>query len=281
MATQTMRKAALLLFTFLAVYSCEKEEISSVTPKLKNCRVEYLFFPDDIMMLSDQSFSFPPDDAQTTRCSYLYADDKMIESTGGFLSVPSGTNFSNQIFSKDAYDSISTIGRTIYIYTKYKINGSVIEDKFNPIIFNLDSHEKLIKITKKDAFHPGGFDLNYTYSENQINETYSDGKVRRKFFFEKNNLIKVVSEMYDLQGAIFSKKEILFQEYDDKPNPFRNEYFVKGAFFRAFSDNNYKSHATNEYRRSSDGTLVLTGNYRFSMPFLYNTDGYPVFGDYE
>lgn len=276
-----MRKVELLLFILLAIYGCKKEEISSITPKLKNCRVEYLFFPDDIMMSSDQSYSFPPDDSQTTKCSYLYGDDKMIKSTGGFLSVASGANFSTQIFSKDVYDSISSIGKTIYVYTKYKINGRVNEDKFNPIIFNLDSNEKLIKITKKDVFHSGEFDLNYTYSENQINEIYSNGKVRRKFYFEKNNLVKVVSEVYDLQGLIFRKKEILFQEFDDKPNPFKNKYFVKGAFFRAFSDNNYKSHTTNEYMRSSDGTLVLASNYWFSMPILYNTDGYPVFGDYE
>jgi len=276
-----MRRVSLLLFALFAIFSCKKEEISSITPKLKNCRVEYLFFQDDIMMTGGQSYSFPPDDSQNTKCSYLYGDNKMIKITGGFLTVPSGTNFSNRIFSKDVYDSISTIGRTIYVYTKYEINGSVSEDNFNPIIFNLDSHEKLIKITKKDDFHSSEFDLNYTFSENQINETYSDGKVRRKFYFEKNNLIKVVSEVYDFQGLIFGKKEILFQQFDDKPNPFKNMYFVKGAFFRAFSDNNYKSYTTNKYMRSSDGTLVLTSNYWFSMPILYNTDGYPMFGDYE
>lgn len=275
-----MRRVVLLLFAFLIIFSCKKEEISSVTHKLKNCQIEYLFFEDDLMMTGDNSLIFPPD-TQDNKCNYLYADNKMIKSTGGFLSIPTGTIISNQLFSNDFYDSISTVGRTIYVYTKYKINGSLLENITNPTIFNLDSHGKLIKITKKDAYHKGAFDLNYTYSDNQIDETFSNGTVRRKFYFEKNNLVKVVSEVYDLKGLLYSKKEFLFQEFDDKPNPFKNMYFVKGAFFRAFSDNNYKSHTTNVYYRSSDGTLKLTSRYWFTMPFLYNADGYPLFGDYE
>jgi hypothetical protein len=272
-----MRKVTLLIFTLLAVFSCKKEEISSITPKLKNCRVEYLFFNDDITMSGSQSIAIPPDNSQSPVCSYLYNDDKMIKLTGGFISVP----LSGQIFSKDVYDSIYTTGRAIYVYTKYAVNDSLWEDRFNPIVYNLDSHKKLVKITKKDGSHSGEFDLNYTYSENQITETFSDGRVRRKFYFEKNNLIKVVSEVLDFQGLVFSKKEILFEEFDDKPNPFKNMYFVKGAFFRAFSDNNYKSFTIKEYIRSSDGTFDLKSSYWYQMPFLYNTDGYPVFGDYD
>lgn len=274
-----MRRVALLLFALLILFSCKKEEISLITHKLKNCRIEYLFFEDDLMMTGDNSFSFLPD-SQNIRCNYLYADNKMIKSIGGFLSIPTGTVVSNQLFSYDFYDSISTIDRTIYVYTKFKLNGSLLEAVFNPTIFYLDSHEKLVKITKIGALG-SPIDLNYTYTENQIDETFSSGKARRKFYFEKNNLVKVVTEIYDLKGLLNSKKEILFQEFDDKPNPFRNMYFVKGAFFRAFSDNNYKSYTTNLYYRSSDGTLTLTNRSWSSMPILYNTDGYPLFGDYE
>ena len=231
------------------------------------------------MLTDDNSLIFPID-SQKTKCYYLYTDNKMIKSAGYFLSVPNGTGASNLLFSNDFYDSIRTVDRTIYVYTKFKLNGSLIEANINPTIFYLDSHEKLVKITKIGALG-SPIDLNYTYTDNQIDETFSSGKVRRKFYFEKNNLIKVVTEIYDLKGLIYSKKEILFQEFDDKPNPFKNRYFVKGAFFRAFSVNNYKSYTINVYYRSSDGTLTLTSRYWFSMPILYNSDGYPMFGDYE
>lgn len=276
-----MRRVAVLLLALSVILSCKNEEIPAIIPKLKNCRVEYLFFRDEIMMSSFESYSFPYNDSQKSECSYLYDDEKMVKLTGGFLRIPNGANFSAQVFSKDVYDSIDRIGGAIYVNTKYMRNGVLIESSSNPIIFNMDSRGKLVKVTKKDQLSGNGFDLNYTYSENQINETYSDGRVRRKFYFEQNNLIKVVAEAYDLQGLIFGKKEILFQDFDDKPNPFKNMYFVKGAFFRAFSVNNYKSYTTSEYTRSSDGTLVLTSKLGFSIPISYNTDGYPMFGDYE
>ena len=276
-----MKKIAKLIIIIITISGCIKDETPSITPRLKNCRVEYLFFRDDLTMSGNASMMFLPTDSSNTKCRYLYTDENMIKSTGGFMSVPSGTNFSNLVFSNDVYDSIFPNGNKVYVYTKYMTSDGIKGDSFNPLIFTLNSDGKLIKITKRDAFHPDGYDLNYTYSANKVTETDKNGKILRTLSFENNNLVKVVSEIYDLQGAIFSKKEILFQEFDNKTNPFKDKYFAKGAFFRAFSDNNYKSYTSDEYMRSSDGTLVLTSHFWFSMPFLYNTDGYPLFGDYE
>jgi hypothetical protein len=249
-------------------------------PKLKNCKIEHLFFQDEINIANFQSIAFPPDDSLGTFCSYTYASEKMTRITGGFILVPSGTNFT-RLFSKYAYDSIHFSDNTIYSYSKYNVDGTTHQDILTPTIFYLDSQNKLIKFNKKDGFHPEGFDLYYTYSGNQVTETDSDGLTLREFYFENKNLVKVTTERYNTEGVLSWKREILFQEFDDKPNPFKNIYHVKGAFFRAFSENNYKSYTINKYSQFEDGSFGIIYTYCFSMPITYNADGYPMFGDYE
>jgi len=276
-----MKKSAFLLFIIFAVISCTKDKTPSVTPKLKNCRIEYLFFKDEITILDYQSINFAPYDSTVVACSYTYADDKLTKTTGGFVAVASGSNFSNFLFSTDAYDSIHFENNVIYSYTKFNFGGLIYTDISGPAIYTLDSQNKLIKISKKDAFHPYGLELTYTYSENLVTETYNNGSIRRKFYLENNNLVKVVTEVNDLHGALYSKKEILFEGFDNKPNPFKNMYYVKGAFFRAFSENNYQKVTVTEYSYLLDGTFGINSTWWFAMPFDYNADGYPKFGDYE
>ena len=276
-----MKKSAVILFIIFAVISCTKDKTPSVTPKLKNCRIEYLFFKDEITILSYQSINFAPYDSTVIACSYSYADDKLTRTTGGFVAVPSGSNFSNFLFSTDAYDSIHFDNNTIYTYAKINFGKYIYTDISSPTTFTLDSQNKLIKISKKDAFDPYGLVLNYSYSENLVTETDNNGLTRRKFYLENNNLVKVVTEVYDLQGALYSKKEILFEGFDNKPNPFKNMYYVTGAFFRAFSENNYQKVTVTEYSFLLDGTFGINSTWWFTMPFDYNADGYPKFGDYE
>jgi len=276
-----MKKSTILLFIIFAVISCTKDETPPVTPKLKNCRIEYLFFKDEITILDYQSINFAPYDSTVIACSYTYADDKLTKTKGGFVAVPSGSTFSNFLFSTDAYDSIHFENNTIYTYAKINFGEFIHTDILSPTIFTLDSQNNLIKISKKNAFHPYGLELNYTYSENLVTETYNSGLTRRKFYLENNNLVKVVTEVYDIHGALYSKKEILFEGFDNKPNPFKNMYYVKGAFFRAFSENNYQKVTVTEYSYLLDGSFGINSTWWFTMPFDYNADGYPTFGDYE
>src|SRR5665811_68799 len=112
-----MRNLVLFLLIILAAISCKKDELQSVTPKLKNCGIEYLLLFEEIEQLnSGNPFIIDPRDTMGAFYSYTYADDKMTRSSGGFVSVPSGSNFSTQLFSKDVYDSIFNIGNLIYIY---------------------------------------------------------------------------------------------------------------------------------------------------------------------
>jgi hypothetical protein len=279
-----MKKTIYILIIFAAglmvfFTACEKNDNPQLTKKLKNCQIEYLFFKDDILMASNSNIGFPPNDTSKTKCSYLYSDDKIVRSAGGFIQIPFSNDF---VFSADAFDSIVFNNNTVNVHSKYRWDGVTFETGYeSPTIFNLEDNNGLVSIIKKDQFHPNGFELNYTYSGNQIIESDSSRNIFRTFFFENNNLTRVLKESHDLQGDVFSRKEILFQEYDNKPNPLKNKYYVRGAFFRSFSTNNYKSYTVNEYYQSSEGELVLGNSFSFSMPILYDAEGYPMFGDYE
>lgn len=278
-----MKKSAVLLFIILAFIGCTKDEIPTITPKLKTCGIQYLLLFEDIQWLnSGNHIIIDPNDTTGALFSYTYTEEKITRSTGGFAGIPSGSNFSNLLFSKDTYDSIIFEGSSIYTFTKWKYSNTIHESQFNPAIYTLDSHKRLSTIFKRDNYRPEGYALTYTYSDNLITETNPKGQISRKFYFENKNLVKVITEYYDIQGVLAMEKEIVFMGFDDKPNPFKNLYYVNGAFYRAFSENNYKNYTIREYFVLADGTTTPLGTYTsYAWPITYNTDGYPMFGDYK
>ena len=126
-----------------------------------------------------------------------------------------------------------------------------------------------------------GYELFYAYADNQIIETDAAGRIRRKFYFENDNLAKIVSQFNNSQGNVVLKEEIIFQDYDQKLNPFKNMYHVTGAFYRAFSKNNYTSYTINQFGLLIDGSFGILNTYSSWLSILYNAEGYPLFGVYE
>ncbi len=276
-----MRKISILLIILLTTFGCKKDESSSSYRKLKNCNIDYLFFRDDIQFSDLQTPNFPSGDSMLV-CSYTYDPDHLAKITGGFFPIPQGTNLSTFMFSYYAYDSLADNDNTFSLFSKFiDGDGSTHEYSTNPIVYFLDSQNKLLKINIRNVFYPNGFELNYKYSENLITEAIYDSLIKRKFYIENKNLVKVIAERYNPSGILSWKKEIIFQDFDNNPNPFKNMYFVKGAFFRAFSEHNYQSYTVNEYGQLTDSTFGIYKTYKVSMPLFYNADGYPKFGEYE
>jgi hypothetical protein len=136
-------------------------------------------------------------------------------------------------------------------------------------------------LNKRSSLNPAGYDLIYHYSKDKITETINDEFTNRTFYFEHGNLSKVLSEKYDNHGVLISVDEILFQDFDHNPNPLKARFYLSGAFFRSFSENNYQRYVRNSYFRSPDSTMTLIYSGSFAYPFTYNSSGYPMFGEYE
>lgn len=279
-----MRKITILLFTVLAIVSCKKDDLVTSTPRLKNCNIGYLlFFDDNIEWLnSGNHIIVSTEDPIGPNCTYTYEGENITKSAGGFFNVGSGNIFSTLIFTNDSYDSLHFEGNIIYSFAKTKFEGTINNSFYGPSIYSLDSQKRIKQFFKRDSFRPDGYNLSYTYSNNLITETNDKGQTTRLFHFKNNNLVKVVTEYYDPQGVLGMEKEISFKDFDDKPNPFKNMYYVKGAFYRAFSENNYKSYSINESMNLGNGTFESIGTYNsYAMPIEYNANGYPKFGEYE
>lgn len=274
---------SLCIISFLMI-GCKKNEpndLSNFTPRLKTCMVNYLFFQDDISFAEYNDLAYLP--GESLYCSYYYHQEDVNKVVGGFMPIPTGTNLTSYIFiNSRVYDSIQIGNNTFQIYTKYiNDSGQINEKHYNPTVYHFDNQNKLIKVTRINSLFPDGYDLKYYYSENQIRESFNDNFTTRTFYFQNSNLVKIVSEHYDNHGVLFSVKEILFQDYDDKPNPFKNKNYLLGAFFRSFSENNYQGYTINKYYRSEDSTMVLNSTVHVSTPLTYNSYGYPNFGEYE
>ena len=255
-----------IIFIF---FSCEKED---VTPELnlKNCKVEYLNFMDDRRFI-DNAYEIMDDSMY-----FEYTNNNIVKTVGGFQLFPKGTNLLFRAFTNDVTDSVVYKGNQIFVYTKPAYPYFLSDKPDNPTIYSLNDNDKLGKITRRD-----GVAFNYTYEDNLIIEKNSNDLVLRTFIMANNNLNKVLKEYYDSDGKMYYKKEILFQDYDNNPNPFKNRYYLLGAFYRAFSENNFSKYTINEYGYLNDGSFGQNSSFTFTMPIKYNKYNLPIFGDYE
>ncbi|MGE0018343.1 MAG: hypothetical protein AB7S72_01645 [Draconibacterium sp.] len=275
-----MKNIVIIVILISLFWSCKQDEVITPVPRLKNCAIEYLCFIDDNKYLYNSSLTFPPNDPLKTIVTFDYENNQIIKTTGGFFNVPSGTNLSNLSFSSDVYDSIVYRGNEILVFTKprviYSPSFSQKEKPNNPTIYALDNDGRLIRVVRRDSIS-----INYLYADNLIVEKNSDNGLTRQFHFENENLISVTKEFGDTTDLNYYKKEINFQDFDTNPNPFKGQYHLTGAFYRAFSTNNYSSYTIIEYMRMADGKIGKVSTYRYSIPVTYTADGYPKFGDYD
>ncbi len=269
-----------LLLLAASAAGCSKDDQES-SGRLKNCKVQYLFFRDNICFGSGEAYGFPASGSPIV-CSYSYHSGTLARVSGIFVRVPAGTNLNNFVFYDTAYDSLAVSGNDYRVYSKIPIdNDTIFEFTPNASLFTLTEDKKLILIHMNNGLTSAGYDLLYTYLGNEITETNSTSSTTRKFIFENGNLVTVLTERSIGHPFVTYRKEILFTGYDNHPNPFRYMYYVPGAFFRAFSVNNYTGYTVNEYSLASDSTLQLTNTATVTLPVTYNDAGYPLFGEYE
>ncbi|RSK41659.1 hypothetical protein [Mangrovimonas spongiae] len=268
-----MRTLLNIIIPILLLTSCSNDDEieNEYSNNLLDSDVQYLLFNDDIRF-TDNNFTF----SQLDSIVFNYQNQNITKVIGGFEIYDPFSSYLNKRLTNDIYDSIIKLNDTYKVYTHPETAPYYFTDNpENPVEYII-SNNQIQKAIRRD-----GLVLNYYYGDNLILEKNDENLLLRKFYLENNNLIKVEKFKYDLNFEINDKTEILFQEYDSSPNPFKGKHYLLGAFYRSFSENNYSNYVINAYDRLDDGTFQLYYTLEVSTPFGYNDDNYPLFGNYE
>jgi hypothetical protein len=271
-------KLILLLLVTLSFAACRKDEPTVAQRRLKNCYVEYLNFYGDVKYYHYTQFLFSPYDVNP-KISFEYSGNEVKRTNGGFLLVVSleGSSFIfKPCFSGDAYDSIIRQGNQTFVYSKPESSWSLLDIPGNPTVYNTDSDGRLVKITRRD-----GYNFHYVYQNDQIIERNDAGQTLRTFYLENNNLVRIVSESGEIYSPDYKRNEIRFGNFDTNPNPFRNMFYLTGAFYRAFSQNNFSEYTISNFAYWDEDSSEVMQTYWAKLHFTYDKEGYPVFGEYE
>jgi hypothetical protein len=127
------------------------------------------------------------------------------------------------------------------------------------------------KVTSYTGFSLTPVTYTYEYTDTGVVEK-KDNVVYRTFTIDNGNLIKVerLSRHY-FTGEIVAKEELIFGDYDTSKNWLKGNFFINGAFFKAFSANNYRTFARNDYI-VENGIYVLQSDYSSWMAFGYDAN---------
>lgn len=124
--------------------------------------------------------------------------------------------------------------------------------------------------------------FSYQYEDDRVIE-YQGSDLFRTFYFENRNLVKIEELIYfnpdnifEDSDMLYGKYEIIFSEFDNLPNLLEGKFFIDGAFFKAFSKNNYHKIESKYYTYNQDtgsfehnSNLVNWRSYNFGV----NEDG--------
>ena len=267
-----MKKISTVALLLLLFGACNKD--NPMESKLKNCKIEYLYFNDDITLADSELFGISAEQS-----NYSYSSGRLTRVDGGFLMFPSGNDLTNMVFIAEVYDSLVYNDNVVSLFKKCSLADCNIYPVVNPAVFHFDEAGNLVKINRKTSFRPNGINFFYTYEGNQILETNELGTSERIFYIEGGNLVKVTIEDKNNSGVLVGATETIFSGFDKHRNPFKKLFYVRGAFYRAFSENNFNTITHKVFSVNEQGRTLLSEK-SFSISFGYNAQGWPKFGDY-
>ncbi|MCB0399185.1 MAG: hypothetical protein KDD26_06075 [Winogradskyella sp.] len=169
-------------------------------------------------------------------------DDRITRIIGGPTAVPAGVNLTDFIMTDLIQYEVNYSGNNIDITTIFDFDQTETITNYYTITNS--------RILERSVIRPRGIaneriDFTYEYIGNKVFE-YENEELFRTFYFENNNLIKVEELIYfnpdnifEDSDMLYGKYEIIFSEFDNLPNLLKGEFFIDGAFFKSFSDNNY------------------------------------------
>lgn len=133
-----MKKIYTVAVLFLLFGACNKDD--SLEGKLKNCKIEYLYFNDDITLADSELFGISAEQS-----NYSYASDRLSRVDGGFMMFPSGSDLTNMVFIAEVYDSLVYNDNIVSLFKKCSLADWNIYPVVNPAVFHLMKLSTLLK----------------------------------------------------------------------------------------------------------------------------------------
>jgi len=239
------------IILLLLCNSCTDNNEISKNCNITSCDVSTLLYPEiNRPILYNPNFS--------NKIYFEYDNqNRIIKILGGLVKISDGANAFNYSF----FDGLET-------NVNYENNNVIIENDVFSII-----EDKLNSKKTTESPYYNQIEYNYEYNENFIQEL-QNGRINKTFYFTNNNLSKVEQIIYKADYSISRKKELIFSDYDNNDNLLKGLFFVSGAFYKAFSDNNFK---TLEYKiynyENNEFILDLENGYSYNLNFELNNDG--------
>ena len=188
--------------------------------------------------------------------------NEITSSLGGFATVPSSTNQNYVCMSNNVVDKIQikdgfVLTENEYPYAKY-------DDTIKYVIKNGKLQKKIVLLN----YFNQKLEYTYQYENNKIVENLN-GLQTSVFYLTNGNVTKIEKYQYNNSKEIISKTEFLYSDYDQSINLLKGYYYIHGAFFSAFSTNNYKKREVNTYTYSNNQYTQISIS---SITLNYNVD---------
>lgn len=272
-------KYNLLILLFVSL-SCSSDD--TVDSNVSNCQITaanplQLFYEymDELELGSTTTGPFTSFDG----IHFEYDSSNRINKVfGGPVMVPVGGNLIEWVMSNSVEYDILYSENTISIMSNYE---PLYEGNLR--LFNITNSNLINRtVTIPQGLLTQEVTFNYTYEGNTILE-YKGDELYRTFYLENGNLVKVEELRYgnltDPLGepnTLIGKNELVFSEFDNLPNLLKAKFYIDGAFFKGFSNNNY--HAIElkrfNYDQSSQEFILDENFHRFrSYTVPLNSDG--------
>ncbi|WP_372792838.1 hypothetical protein [Lutibacter sp.] len=243
-----------LIIILQFMFSCSDNNEDALKCKLTSCEVSALFYPE-----INQPISYNPNFSNKIYFEYNN-QDQIIKVLGGLVRISDGANFYNYAFVNNVEATVSYVNNTI-------TNGNST--------YLILENGKLISRKTINPMYGIEVEYNYEYHENKILEL-SDNRLIRTFYLINDNLTRIEEIFHNNNGeVIVGKRDIIFSNYDTSKNLLKGLFFIHGAFYKAFSNNNYKTVELNSYDYENNNYILRETNYSLNFNFDVNSEGIP------
>jgi len=252
------------IFILLNLFGCSSDD----NPVINKCQIQNTHYTFLELFEEDYASIFK-DPTSSGLIEFSYDFDKIIIARGGLANIHPSSGF-RFLFVDSVYDSISHKSNSIEIYKK-----SPDQLFNNDIKFELNNN--LLPFKKITSYNS----YTFNYSGDQLVGSVDINGVESSYSYENGNLIKIESLKALPDGTVYERIIHSFEEYDIKPNPFKGLFYLRGAFYRSLSKNNYKTHHFIREKSLGNNEWEPIESYNISLDFEYDENDFPKFGEYS